>query len=127
MRIPFLQELIPMLADLSLQRAQLMLRHATGGGNAAIAQPKLRFLPTLPRPVRGAARANQHCRTGKSSPAISEPSARRDTDQLDISGAEIEDQNALGHGICGDWRGRGLRRADSGTISGPSIADETLA
>jgi hypothetical protein len=38
-----------MLAYLPVQRAQLMLRHATDGSNAAVAQPKLRFLPALPR------------------------------------------------------------------------------
>jgi hypothetical protein len=48
MRMPFLQELISMPANRSLQRTQFMLRHATGSGNAAVAQPKLRFLPTFP-------------------------------------------------------------------------------
>jgi hypothetical protein len=53
MRMPFLQELISMLANLSLQRAQFMLRHATDGSKAAVAQLKLRFLPTLPRVYMG--------------------------------------------------------------------------
>jgi hypothetical protein len=48
MRMPFLQDLIPMLANLPLQRAQFMLRHATDNGNAAVAQPKLCFSPTFP-------------------------------------------------------------------------------
>jgi hypothetical protein len=48
MRMPFLRELIPMLAELALQRAQLMLRRAANGGNAAGIQPKLRFLSTFP-------------------------------------------------------------------------------
>jgi hypothetical protein len=37
-----------MLAYLSLQRAQLMLRHAPDGSNATVAKPKLSFLPTPP-------------------------------------------------------------------------------
>jgi hypothetical protein len=49
MRMPLLQKGIPMTANLPLQRTQLMLRHPTDGGNRAVAQPELRFLPTFPR------------------------------------------------------------------------------
>jgi hypothetical protein len=45
MRMPLLQKGIPMTAN--LQRTQLMLRHPTDGGNRAVAQPELRFLPTF--------------------------------------------------------------------------------
>ena len=38
----------PMLANLPLQRAQFMLRHATDSGNAAVVQPELCFSPTFP-------------------------------------------------------------------------------
>jgi hypothetical protein len=37
MRMPFLQEFVAVLPQLLLERVQLMLRHATGGGNAAVA------------------------------------------------------------------------------------------
>jgi hypothetical protein len=36
------------LSNLTLERADLMLRHAVDSGNAAVAQPELRFLPTFP-------------------------------------------------------------------------------
>jgi len=45
--MPFLQELFLVLLHLPLERGQIMLRHTTHGGNAAVAQPELRFLPTL--------------------------------------------------------------------------------
>src|SRR5690606_8066034 len=42
-------------------------------------------------------------------------------DQLGVLGAEIEDQNAFGHGSGRGWAGGGLRPAGGGPISGRSL------
>src|SRR5690606_3190532 len=64
-----------------------------------------------------------HYRTEKSSPATSGPLAHLGpfADQLGVLGAEIEDQNAFGHGSGRGWAGGGLRPAHGRPISGRSL------
>jgi hypothetical protein len=91
-----------MPVNLSLQRAQFMLGYPTDGGNTAVLEPELRFRPAFSgvhigrlAPVgtveqKDPALPSQDRRHGAVAPPI-----------LGLLGAEVQNRNALAHGVMG--------------------------